>query len=69
MTLPAFAAERQRLLQHGASNAPAAVDRYLPPARRLAANQLTTVAADNRWHTDRYMIPAPHTMQAASTTR
>ena len=47
MTLPAFAAECPRLL-HGASNASAAVDRYILPAWRLAANPPTVVAAVDR---------------------
>jgi len=37
VTLLAFVAERRRL-QHGAHSAPAAIDRYLLPARRSAAN-------------------------------
>ena len=54
MTLPAFAAERRRLLC-GDRSAPAAIDQYLLPAVRLAANPPHAVTAVNRWgrHTDR----------------
>jgi len=62
MTLSAFAAKRR-----------AAVDRYLLPARRSAANPPHAAAAvDRRGRPtdgrtpDRYIDPAPHTMRAAS---
>jgi len=42
VTLPAFAAERRRRC----SAAPAAIDRYLLPAWRTAANPLTAAAPD-----------------------
>ena len=45
MTLPAFAAERQR----ACSTAPAAIDRYLLTAERAAANPPAAVADDDRW--------------------
>jgi len=48
VTLPSIAAERRRLL-HGARSAPAAVDRYLLPAARSAANPLHAAAAVDRW--------------------
>ena len=53
VTLPAFAAERRRLLQ-GARSAPAAIDRYLLPARRSAANLLHAAAAVDRWDRQTY---------------
>jgi len=43
-TLSEFAAERRRL-QHGPRSAPAAVDRYLLPARHAAGNSSAAVAA------------------------
>jgi len=52
MTLPAFAAERWPL-QHGARSASAAIDRYLLPARRSAANPPAAVAAVDRWDRER----------------
>ena len=48
VTLPAFAAERRRLL-HGACSAPAAIDRYLLPAGRSAANSPAAMVAVDRW--------------------
>jgi len=51
VTLPAFAAERRRLL-HGARCAPEAIDRYLLAAGRSAANPPVAAAAVDRW-TDR----------------
>jgi len=48
MTLPAFAAERRRL-PYGARSASAAVDRYLLPAGRSAANQPAATVAIDRW--------------------
>jgi len=47
ITLPAFAAERRRL-RHGALSAPAAIDRYLLPAGRSAANPPPAAAAAER---------------------
>ena len=48
VTLPAFAAERRRL-HYCARSAPTAVDRYLLPAGRSAANPPAAVAAVDRW--------------------
>ena len=47
MTLPACAAELRRL-QHDARIALTAIDRYILPARRSAANPPTAVAAVDR---------------------
>ena len=49
--LSTFAAERRRL-QLKAPSAPAAIDRYLLPIDRAAANTPAAVAAADRW-TDR----------------
>jgi len=72
MTLPACAAELRRL-QHDARIALTAIDRYILPARRSAANPPTAVAAVDRQDarkdgrtTKRYMDPAAQTMPAAS---
>ena len=53
VTLLAFAAKRRCLL-HGARSVPAAIDRYLLPAGRLAANPSHAAVAVSRWdrHTD-----------------
>jgi len=48
MTIPSFAAERRRL-QQGARSATAAIDRYLLPVGRSAANLLAATAALYRW--------------------
>jgi len=48
MTIPSFAAERRRL-QQGARSATAAIDRYLLPVGRSAANPLAATAALDRW--------------------
>jgi len=53
VTLPAFAAERRHraacctagALQHGARNAPTAIDGHLLPAARSAVNPPAVVAA------------------------
>ena len=70
MTLPAFAAWDRRLL-HGARSAPEAIDRYLLPGGRSAANPPAAVAAvdrsdrqTNRRTLDRYIDAAPPTMRA-----
>ena len=66
MTLPAFTAERRRL-QNGAHSAPPAIDRYILPAGRSAANPTTAVAAVDRWdrHTDGWTDARPlHTYPA-----
>jgi len=67
VTLPAFPAERRRLL-HSARSAPAAIDQYILPARRSAANPPHAAAAVDRpeqtdgrtdgWTFDRYIDPA-----------
>ena len=70
MTLPAFAAERRRV-QHGTRSASTGIDRYLLRSGRSAANPPSTVAAVDRYWTDRprrtdadrYIDPA---MRAAS---
>jgi len=50
VTLPAFDVARAPApAQHGSHWAPAAIDRYLLPAGRSAANTLTAVVAVNRW--------------------
>jgi len=56
-----------------AAPAPAAVDLYLLPAGRSAANQPPAAAAVDLWDrrtdgqtADRYMDPAPHTKRASS---
>jgi len=48
MTLPAFGAERRRLLHGACCRAPAAIDRYLLPDWRSAANPSAAVAAADR---------------------
>jgi len=66
MTLPAFAAERRRLL-HGTRSALAAINRYLLSTGRSAANPPAAVAAVARWvrqtdigrTLDRYIDLAP----------
>jgi len=52
MTLPTFDAERLHL-QHGTSGPPAAIDRYLLPDWRSAANPPAAVATVDRWDTRR----------------
>ena len=47
VTLSAFPAERRRLL-HSARSAPAAIDQYILPARRSAANPPHAAAAVDR---------------------
>jgi len=78
VTLPAFAAERRAaaslLLSAPAAGTPIAVDRYLLPAGRSAANAPAAAAAVDRWtdgQTDYrpFHRPAPHTMQAVSIAR
>jgi len=74
VTLPAFACCTARLM-HGACplRAPAAIDRYLLPAGRSAANQSAAVAAVDRRDRqtdgqtlDRSVDPPSHTMRAVS---
>ena len=78
MTLPEFSADRRAaaplLLSAGAccrrpQLAPTAVDQYLLPSGRLAANPTAAVKSVDRWHRqtdgqtlDRFIDPAPHTM-------
>ena len=68
MTLPAFAAERRAAAPLLLTTASAAIDRYLLPAGRTAANPQRRSAAGELWDRrtdgrtdDRYIDPAAHT--------
>jgi len=71
VTLPAFACCTARLMHSACPlRAPAAIDRYLLPARRSAANQSAAVDRRDRQTDgqmlDRFVDPPSHTMRAVS---
>jgi len=68
MTLPAFAAERRAAAPLLLTAGRAAIDRYLLPAGRTAANPRQRSAAGELWDRqtdgrtdDRYIVPAART--------
>jgi len=67
MTLPAFAAERRRCTR----SAPTAIDRYLLPAGRSAANPQASVAAVDQpsWNRSTEQQQQPFNGRLSGTTR